>query len=67
MAAKSNLGGIGRFFFVVAGLGLAAWGLLGFDAMTWRIVLPAIGGYLLVEGLIGFSALLWAFGRRGEN
>ncbi len=54
MAAQSNIGGIWRTSYVLAGIALALWGLFGAEAAWARIVSLVFGGALLVEGVIGF-------------
>ena len=57
MAAQPNVMGIARFLYVVAGLGVASWGLWGADQgwtqWTWLV----LGGVVLVLGIIGYSPL----------
>jgi hypothetical protein len=54
MAVEPNLAWITRAGYVVAGVGLAAWGLFGADAAWARVLWAVLGGVLIVEGLIGF-------------
>ena len=54
MAAVPNLGEMLRVGYVVAGVGLAAWGLFGADAGWARALWAVLGGVLIVEGLIGY-------------
>jgi hypothetical protein len=54
MAALPNLGGKARAGYVLAGVGLASWGLFGAEAGWARILSAVAGGVLMVEGLIGF-------------
>jgi Inner membrane protein YgaP-like, transmembrane domain len=55
MAAEPNIAGMARLLYIVAGVGLASWGLWGADPgwtqWTWLI----LGGAVLVLGLIGYS------------
>ncbi len=62
MAAVPNLSGNMRAGYVLVGVGLAAWGLFGADAVWARVLLLVAGGALIVEGLIGFCLVCWLFG-----
>jgi DUF2892 family protein len=57
MAAKTNIGGMARLLYIVAGMGIASWGLWGADRgwtqWTWLL----LGGGVLVLGIIGYSPL----------
>lgn len=57
MAAEPNIAGMARLLYIVAGAGLASWGLWGADPgwtqWTWLV----LGACVLVLGLIGFSPL----------
>jgi hypothetical protein len=57
MAAEANVSGMARLLYIVAGVGLASWGLWGADPgwtqWTWLVS----GACVLVLGLIGFSPL----------
>ena len=67
MPAAANMNGIARAFWVLLGIALALWGAYGADAAWSRILLLALGAYLLIEGFIGFSLLFWLFGSRGQS
>lgn len=57
MAAQPNIAGMARLLYIVAGVGIASWGLWGADQgwtqWTWLL----LGGVVLVLGLIGYSPL----------
>jgi hypothetical protein len=55
MAAESNVAGIARLIYVVAGAVFASWGLWGADAGWTQWSWLALGGLLSVLGLIGYS------------
>jgi len=54
MAAQPNLSGIARSVYVVAGLGLMAWGFFGVESAWLRLAAPVGGAILVIEGLIGY-------------
>jgi len=66
MTAVPNLNGMFRTGYVLAGAGLAAWGLFGVDARWVKLLLLFIGGALIVEGVIGFCLGRWLL-RRGRQ
>lgn len=55
MPAEPNVGGIARLIYIVAGAGIAGWGLWGADQGWTQLSWLALGGLLLVLGLIGYS------------
>jgi hypothetical protein len=57
MAAEPNVAGIARLLYVVAGAGLASWGLWGAGPGWTRWAWLLFGGVTLVLGIIGFSPL----------
>jgi len=57
MAAEPNIVGMARLLYLVAGAGLACWGLWGADQGWTQWSWLALGGALLVLGLIGYSPL----------
>jgi DUF2892 family protein len=67
MAAQPNVMGIARLLYIVAGLGVASWGLWGADQgwtqWTWLV----LGGVVLVLGIIGFSPLHAWFARKDQQ
>ena len=67
MAAQPNVAGMARLLYVVAGAGLASWGLWGADRgwtqWTWLL----LGGVVLVLGVIGYSPLHALFGTKGQK
>jgi Inner membrane protein YgaP-like, transmembrane domain len=64
MAAEPNITGMARLLYIVAGVGVASWGLWGaapgWTQVTWLV----LGGVVLVLGLIGFSPLHAWFARK---
>jgi Protein of unknown function (DUF2892) len=57
MPAESNVGGMARLSYIVAGAALASWGLWGAD-LSWTMwTWLSLGGVLLILGLIGYSPL----------
>ncbi len=54
MRILPNLGGGARIVYVLAGVGLATWGLFGAESGWGRMASAIGGGALIVEGLIGF-------------
>jgi hypothetical protein len=57
MAAEPNIVGMARLLYIVAGAGLASWGLWGADPGWTQWTWLALGGVVLVLGLVGFSPL----------
>ncbi|MGD0909108.1 MAG: YgaP-like transmembrane domain [Candidatus Acidiferrales bacterium] len=57
MAAQANISGMARLLCIVAGAGVASWGLWGADHGWTQWAWLALGGALLVLGLIGYSPL----------
>jgi hypothetical protein len=57
MAAEPNIVGMARLLYIVAGVGLASWGLWGADPGWTQWTWLALGGVVLVLGLVGFSPL----------
>jgi len=57
MAAEPNVAGMARLLYVVAGAGMASWGLWGADQGWTQWTWLALGGALLVFGMIGYSPL----------
>ncbi len=57
MPAESNVGGIARLSYIVAGAALASWGLWGADKGWTQWAWLSLGGVLLILGLIGYSPL----------
>jgi hypothetical protein len=57
MAAQPNVAGMARLLYVLAGAGLAGWGLWGTDQGWTRWALLLLGGAALVLGMIGYSPL----------
>jgi hypothetical protein len=57
MAAEANIAGMARLLYVVAGVGLASWGLWGADQGWTQWAWLALGGAILVLGVIGYSPL----------
>jgi hypothetical protein len=55
MAAQANIAGMARLLYIVAGAGLASWGLWGADHGWRQWAWLALGEALLVLGLIGYS------------
>ena len=56
MPVQPNMGGKVRAGYVLAGLGLAAWGFFGVEAAWLRYAMPIGGAILVIEGLIGYCA-----------
>ena len=57
MAAEPNISGIVRLLYVIAGAGVASWGLWGADPGWTQWIWLVLGGCVLVLGLIGFSPI----------
>jgi hypothetical protein len=57
MAAEANIAGMARLLHVVAGAGLACWGLWGADQGWTQWTWLALGGAILILGVIGYSPL----------
>ncbi len=57
MAAEPNIAGMARLLHIVAGAGLASWGLWGADPGWTQWTWIVLGGCVLVLGLIGYSPL----------
>lgn len=57
MAAQPNIAGMARLLYVVAGLGIVAWGLWGIASGWERWGCLTVGGAVEVLGLIGYSPL----------
>ena len=57
MGAQPNVAGMTRLLYVVAGAGLASWGLWGADRGWTRWAWLLFGGIVLVLGMIGYSPL----------
>jgi hypothetical protein len=57
MSAEPNVAGMARLLYVVAGAGVASWGLWGADQGWTQWTWLALGGALLVFGMIGYSPL----------
>ena len=57
MAARPNIAGMARLVYVVAGVGLVAWGLWGVAGGWQRWAWLTVGGAIEVCGLIGYSPL----------
>ena len=57
MAAEANIAGMARLLYVVAGVGLASWGLWGADQGWTQWVWLVLGGTILILGAIGYSPL----------
>jgi hypothetical protein len=57
MPAESNVTGVARLSYIVAGAGLASWGLWGADKGWTQWTWLTVGGVLLLLGLIGYSPL----------
>ena len=57
MAAQPNVAGMARLLYVVAGAGLASWGLWGANQGWTRWAWLLFGGIVLVLGMIGYSPL----------
>ena len=57
MAAEPNIAGMARLLYLVAGAGVASWGLWGADQGWTQWTWLALGGALLVLGMIGYSPL----------
>ncbi len=54
MAAQPNIGGMHRFVYVVAGIGLIWGGFFGVETPWLRYAMPIGGAILVVQGIIGF-------------
>lgn len=61
MAATSNLGFPARGAYILAGLGIALWGLYGADAAWARIFWLVLGSAVLLEGVIGYCVIVRMF------
>lgn len=64
MAAQPNIGGMHRFVYVVAGLGLILGGFFGVETPWLRYAMPVGGAILVVQGIVGWCgtvAMLRAF------
>jgi len=57
MPAESNVGGMARLSYIVAGIALASWGLWGADQGWTQWTWLSLGGFLLILGLIGYSPI----------
>jgi len=64
MAAEPNIAGMARLLYIVAGIGLASWGLWGADQGWTQWTWLALGAAVLVLGLIGFSPLHQWIGKK---
>jgi len=63
MAFARNVGSTDKVIRLVAGVGLAAWGILGAGlASTLGIAATAVGAILIATGLINFCPLFKIFG-----
>jgi hypothetical protein len=57
MAAQPNVAGMARLLYLVAGAGLASWGLWGAGSGWTQWAWLGFGGVILILGLIGYSPL----------
>jgi DUF2892 family protein len=57
MTAHTNLTGVPRFGYVVAGLVMMAGGFFYADPGFWRYFWPIVGAGVLIAGLIGYCPL----------
>jgi hypothetical protein len=64
MAAEPNIVGMARLLYIVAGLGVASWGLWGADPGWTQWTWLAVGAFVLVLGIIGFSPLHQWFAKK---
>jgi hypothetical protein len=62
MAVHTNLKGIPRFGYVVAGLIMMAWGFFFADPGFWHYAWPIIGAGVCIAGLVGFCPLVAILG-----
>jgi len=67
MAAQPNVAGMARLLYVVAGAGLAGWGLWGADQGWTQWAWMSLGGVVLVLGVIGYSPLPALFGAKDQK
>lgn len=67
MTAQTNLSGVSRFAYVVAGLVMLAWGFFYADPGFWRFAWPILGAIVLIAGLIGFCPLRAMLGIGGKK
>lgn len=67
MAAGTNLSGGLRFFYIVLGAALMAWGFYGTSGGWVRYVLCILGALILLFGLIAFCPIRKMLGVGGEN
>lgn len=67
MAAQPNVAGMARLLYVVAGAGLAGWGLWGADQGWTQWAWMSLGGVVLVLGVIGYSPLHALFGAKDQK
>jgi hypothetical protein len=67
MAAEPNITGMARLLYVVAGVGLASWGLWGADEGWTQWAWLTLGGIVLILGAIGYSPIHAWLRRRNEK
>lgn len=67
MAAKPNVAGMARLFYLIAGAAVASWGLWGADQGWTQWSWLALGAALLVFGLIGYSPLHALFAKKHQK
>ena len=67
MAAESNVAGIARLIYVVAGAVIASWGLWGADPGWTQWSWLVLGGLLLVLGMIGYSPVHALLGKKAPK
>lgn len=67
MAAGTNLSGGLRFFYIVVGAALMAWGFYGTNGGWTRYTLSIFGALILLFGLIAFCPIRKMLGVGGEN
>jgi hypothetical protein len=57
MATEANVSAVARILYLVAGVGVASWGLWGADQGWTQWAWLTLGGLLIVCGAIGYSPL----------
>jgi hypothetical protein len=67
MPAESNVAGMARLLYVVAGAAVVCWGLWGADQGWTQRSWLVLGGALLVLGVIGYSPLHALFVKKHQK
>lgn len=67
MAVESNLKGMARLLYLIAGAAFISWGLWGADQGWTQWAWLALGGAILILGLIGYSPLHSLFAKHNQK